>query len=92
MQTKTASDAIQAALLNITAYGQPEPNSTTFLIDVYSTYEKSSLFNYHYTASAFVYPIEGVTKVNSNTTYCIGSVSRLLTVHTISRGGWWGVL
>lgn len=88
MQIKAASDAIQAALLNITAHGQPEPNSMTFSIDVYSTYEKSSVFNYHYTASAFVHPTEGVAKADSNTTYCIGSVSRLLTVHTISRGGW----
>ena len=50
MQTKAAGDAIQAALPNITAYGQLDLNSMTFSIDVYSMYEKSSLFNHHYTA------------------------------------------
>jgi CubicO group peptidase (beta-lactamase class C family) len=80
--TKSATDAIQAALLNATIYGQLDPNTTSFSIDVYSAHEKSSIFTYHYSAPALAHPTEGVAKVDSNTVYRIGSVSKLLTVYT----------
>jgi Beta-lactamase len=87
--TKSANNAIQAALLNATAYGQLDPNSTSFSIDVYSTHENGSIFTYHYSAPALAHPTEGVARVDSNTIYRIGSVLKLLTVYTylIAAGG-----
>lgn len=78
----SATDAIHAALVNTTAYGQLDPNATSFSIDVYSTHENSSIFTYHYSAPALARPSEGVAKVDSNTVYRVGSVSKLLTVYT----------
>jgi CubicO group peptidase (beta-lactamase class C family) len=80
--TKSATRAIQAALLNATTYGQLESNTASFSIDVYSTHERSSIFTYHYSAPALAHPAEGVATVDSNTIYRIGSVSKLLTVYT----------
>lgn len=82
LATKSATNAIQAALLNATIYGQLDSSTTSFSIDVYSAHEKGSIFTYHYSAPALAHPTEGVVKVDSNTIYRIGSVSKLLTVYT----------
>jgi hypothetical protein len=53
LATKSATNAIQAALLNATIYGQLDSCTTSFSIEVYSAHEKGSIFTYHYSAAAF---------------------------------------
>jgi CubicO group peptidase (beta-lactamase class C family) len=79
---KSAIDAIQAALVNATVYGQLDSTTTSFSIDVYSSHENGSIFTHHHSAPALAHPTEGVAKVDSNTIYRIGSISKLLTMYT----------
>lgn len=73
--------AIEESLLNATKYGQLDPNSTSFSLEIYSLHEPDSVFTYHYSAPDLAEPSEGVSVVDSNTIYRIGSISKLLTVY-----------
>ena len=53
-------------------------NTTSFSIDLFSAQESESLFGYHHTASAL--NATSAKKVDENTVYRIGSISKILTV------------
>jgi hypothetical protein len=73
---------ILAALRNGSEYGQLDAETTAFSVDVYSLYNQSSLFNYHFTPESLASQrTSGVASVDSNTVYRIGSVSKLWTVY-----------
>lgn len=84
------SPAIVAAADNFTAtiaetietYAIGDSNDTSFSVDFYSLHDGSSLFNYHYTGINQQNATQGVTKVDSNTIYRIGSISKVFTVYT----------
>ncbi len=78
---QTMNDSLKNALVKATIYGQLDPNTTSFSVNVYSTHEDTSLFTYHYSAPGLAHPSEGVATVDSNTVYRIGSISKLLTVY-----------
>ena len=79
--TQNFRASLQAALTNATAYGQLDPVSTSFSIDVYSLTQETPLFTSHYSAPALSKPAAGVATVDSNTIYRIGSTSKLWTVY-----------
>lgn len=57
-------------------------NDTSFSVDIYSLHDGGSLFTYHYSAPNLPNAVEGVTAVDSNTIYRIGSISKVFTVYT----------
>ena len=79
---QSVNSSLKTALVDATMFGQLDPNTTSFSINVYSTNEEPSLFTYHYSAPGLAHSAEGVATVNSNTIYRIGSLSKLLTVYT----------
>lgn len=54
------------------------PNTTSFSIGLFSAHETDYLFQYHFTAS--ILNASSTTKVDENTVYRIGSISKLVTV------------
>lgn len=88
-QTKAVKAAIElfkqtlsSALSNSSSEIALDPNSTTFSFDLWSIHEQSPIYTYNYNANLLSTPKEGVTTVTSNTTYRLGSLSKLLTVYT----------
>ena len=55
-------------------------NATSFSLDFWSG--PNTLLEYHHSASQLSKPSAGVSTVNSDTIYRIGSISKLLTVYT----------
>ncbi|KAK6389192.1 hypothetical protein LTR65_006954 [Meristemomyces frigidus] len=75
--------ALKAAFSHPTVYGQLDPNSTSFSIDLYSAADGRSLYTHHYSAPDNAHPADGsAASVDSNTVYRLGSVSKLLTAYT----------
>jgi CubicO group peptidase (beta-lactamase class C family) len=81
--------AIAATIQNITglidavlAEGLISDNDTSFSVDIYSLHDGGSLFTYHYSAPNLQHATEGVTSVDSNSIYRIGSISKVFTVYT----------
>ena len=56
--------------------------TTSFSIDFYSLGDDKPLFNYHFSAPELVNASEGVTEVDSDTVYRLGSISKVFTVYT----------
>lgn len=56
-------------------------NTTTFSLDVFSIHKPVSELRYHYTASEAAISAAGVQKVDSNTVYRVGSISKAWTVY-----------
>jgi hypothetical protein len=54
------------------------PNTTAFSVDLFSADEEGSLFRYHFTPSAL--NASSTRKVDEDTVYRIGSISKLVTV------------
>ena len=73
---------IETALKNSSSAIPLDAEGTTFSFEVWSTHEDSPIHTYHYDATGLSDPVEGVQTVTSNTTYRIGSLSKLLTVYT----------
>ena len=63
-------------------YGSFDSNTTTFSLQVFSTNNETSLYEYHYTAPGLGYSGIGVREVGSDSIYRIGSVTKLLVVYT----------
>jgi hypothetical protein len=86
--------AVQDALANLTevldAKGAPHspleeiwlPAYTSFSVELFSAHDPKSLFQYHHSAGSLVNSTSGVKKVDSNSIYRIGSISKLFTVYT----------
>jgi CubicO group peptidase (beta-lactamase class C family) len=90
----SSSPAIQSAIanltqvldqtlsMNISSYGPFDAYNTSFSLEIFSTHEEAPLFINHTTAPAVSGFGAGTKSVNSNTTYRIGSVTKLFTVYT----------
>lgn len=83
------SQAIADAIQNISAiidavlkFGITSDNDTSFSVDVYSLHDEGSLYTHHFSASNLRNASEGVTSIDSNTIYRIGSISKVFTVYT----------
>ena len=64
-----------------TIYGPLDGASTSFSVDVYSLHEQKPLFTQHHSAPDLAHPTSGVSVVDSNTVYRLGSTSKLITVY-----------
>lgn len=73
---------IEQSLANGTVYGQLDPTSTSFSVDIWSLHDDDPLYTYHFSAPDFAEDEEGVKKVDSDTVYRLGSMSKLITVYT----------
>ncbi|KAK2878142.1 hypothetical protein FQN49_001117 [Arthroderma sp. PD_2] len=78
---KAIADAISSGS---TPYGglDLDANSTSFSLDIFSIHEEETLFTYHYDAPGLAGSTDGVKKVDSDSIYRIGSISKLLTIYT----------
>jgi CubicO group peptidase (beta-lactamase class C family) len=78
-----ASESLTTALRLALADGTLLDNDTTsFSIDVYSLRDQGSVFTYHFSAPGLANATQGVSKVDSDTIYRIGSISKVFTVYT----------
>lgn len=85
--------AISAATSNLTrsiestlATGVVLDNKTTsFIVDFYSLLDNTSLYSYSFNAPAFANASEGVKKVEADTVFRLGSISKVLTVYTFLK-------
>ena len=87
---KTFNDELVRAFKSDSIYGALTYNAS-FSIDIYSLHEQKSLLTQHFSAPQF--PSEsGVKKVDSDTIYRLGSISKLLTtyIYLVNAGfeGW----
>lgn len=102
----SSAPVIQAALSNITnafnsfvetgisPNGAYPANSTAFSVGVFSTNDNSSdpFWQYHYTSPQVVNSTEGVTKVDENSIYRIGSITKLFSTYAFlveAGDGYW---
>lgn len=73
---------ITAALGNgTTPFGQINGTTTSFSVNLFSTHEDTPILTYHHDAPLLANPSIGVSNVDSNTIYRIGSISKLLSVY-----------
>lgn len=75
------SSITESLTANGSRYGQLDPNTTSFSMEIFSLRESQPLFTYHFSAPEFENATEGVRKVNSSTVYRLGSMSKLLSVY-----------
>jgi len=75
-------ETVEASLKNSSGAIPLDAEGTTFSFEAWSVHEDSPLQTYHYDATGLSNPVEGVKNVTSDTTYRIGSLSKLLTVYT----------
>lgn len=75
------STITESLTANGSSYGQLDPNTTSFSLEIFSLHEGQPLFTYHFSAPEFGNATEGVRKVNSSTVYRLGSMSKLLSVY-----------
>jgi CubicO group peptidase (beta-lactamase class C family) len=64
-----------------TRYGPIDASATSFSVDIFSMHD-GPLFTFHYDALGLSSSTEGVRKIDSNSIYRLGSISKLLTVYT----------
>lgn len=79
--TSGLKKSLDAALQSSTVFGQLDAHNTSFSVDFYSIHDTTSLFSYHHSASGLAKPKQGVSTVDSDTIYRIGSVSKLITMY-----------
>ena len=79
--TNLNSSIIESLTTNGSVYGQLDPNTTSFSMEIFSLRESQPLFTYHFSAPEFENATEGVRQVNSSTVYRLGSMSKLLSVY-----------
>lgn len=66
----------------VTEYGTLDTQTTSFSINIFSAHEDTSLFSYHYAAPGLNGSLTS-GKLDDDTMYRIGSLSKLLTVYTL---------
>lgn len=71
-QVKSLNNSTDTTVLNV---------NTSFSIDFFSAHDQESLFQYHFTAP--VLNVSSTKKVDENTVYRIGSISKLVTVFAL---------
>ncbi|OBT72821.1 hypothetical protein VF21_08313 [Pseudogymnoascus sp. 05NY08] len=76
---KAIADAISSG---VTSYGDMDASATSFSLEIYSLHEEEPLFTYHYDAPRLADSTDGVKKIDSDSIYRLGSISKLLTVYT----------
>ncbi|KAL5344873.1 hypothetical protein ACLOAV_010270 [Pseudogymnoascus australis] len=76
---KAIADAISTG---VTSYGDMDASATSFSLEIYSLHEEEPLFTYHYDAPGLANSTDGVKKIDSDSIYRLGSISKLLTVYT----------
>src|ERR1700761_559563 len=76
--TRRLNDALHTA----TAYGQLDADNTSFALNVWSLHEPGSLYTYSHVGADLTHPSTGVSTIDENTIFQIGSLSKLLTVYT----------
>jgi hypothetical protein len=77
----TLNDTLNAALgPEGSDYGILDNQSTTFIVDIYSIHSAESLFTFTFNAPDFSNASVGVSEVDDNTVFRIGSMSKLLSV------------
>ncbi|KAK5074778.1 hypothetical protein LTS08_005653 [Lithohypha guttulata] len=74
--------SVATALSNSSSVFALDPNGTTFSFEAWSIHETAPIYNFHHNAELLAAPEEGVVNVTSDTTYRLGSLSKLLTVYT----------
>ena len=79
---KKLGSTIQTSLNGGSSDGKLDPNATSFSIDVWSLHQERSLYSHHFSAPDLNHNDEGVHKVNSDTVYRLGSMSKLFAVYT----------
>jgi len=57
-----------------------DSSNTTFSINIFSKFTDTPLYEYHYTAPLFANGSNGTKKIDGDTIYRIGSISKLFTV------------
>lgn len=75
------NSTITRSLKQDVGYGKVGANFTSFSVELYSVHEDKPLFTFHHSAPGLAHPEEGVSTVDSNTIYRVGSVSKLLSVY-----------
>lgn len=76
---KAIADAVSSGQ---TSYGTLNASATSFSLDIFSLHEEDGLFTYHYDAPGLANSTDGVKKIDSNSIYRLGSISKLLTAYT----------
>ena len=66
---------------NGSSYGQLDPNTTSFIMEVYSVHEVKPLFEHSFSAPELANAEEGVQAVSESTIFRLGSMSKLLSVY-----------
>ncbi|KAJ9658756.1 hypothetical protein H2198_003502 [Neophaeococcomyces mojaviensis] len=79
---KAFQQTINTALTNASSPLALDPKGTTFSFEAWSIHEQDPLYTYHYDAIDLSNPAQGAKKVQSDTVYRLGSLSKLLTVYT----------
>ena len=78
-----ATQAVQASIKTALKDGSVfDSNTTSFSIDFYSLQDEKPIFNYHYSAPGLATAEQGVKKVDSDTIYRLGSITKAFTVYT----------
>jgi CubicO group peptidase (beta-lactamase class C family) len=81
LATSSLKKSLDAALQSSTAFGELDAQNTSFSVDFYSIHDTTSLFSYHHSAPGLAKTKQGVSTVDSDTIYRIGSVSKLITMY-----------
>lgn len=79
--TSSLEKSLDAALRSSTAFDQLDSQNTSFSLDVYSIYDTASLITYQHSAPGLAQPKQGISTVDSNTIYRLGSLSKIWTVY-----------
>ena len=81
--TKSLESKLNAAL------GSLPYNETTFSIGMFSTSDEGLVYQYHHTDPTVTHSKLGTNKVDANSIYRVGSMTKLLTVYSflINQGG-----
>ncbi|KFX92989.1 hypothetical protein O988_07063 [Pseudogymnoascus sp. VKM F-3808] len=76
---KAIADAISTG---VTSYGDMDASATSFSVEIFSIREEEPMFTYHYGAPGLADSTDGVKRIDSDSIYRLGSVSKVLTVYT----------
>ena len=75
---QAATRSIERALLSEPTYGL---NETSLSIGMFSTSEEDLIYQYHHTDALLANSSQGTRKINADSIYRIGSISKLLTMY-----------
>jgi hypothetical protein len=90
----SSSKTIQSAISNLTqildqtiatgssTYGPFDTNSTSFSLEIFSIHESAPIYSRHNNAGNLVSSASGTKNIGGDTTYRVGSLTKLITVYT----------